>query len=94
MDDVRLAPHQDSAAHFALKNLHIRTVVVEHGRPRARIVVPASGEYDALGREIAARIRQLAAADAPLVRDTEFDLCRDQRLDENLIVLGNRTRTE
>ena len=91
VDDVRLVPHQDSYTHFTLKPQCLDTVIAAEGQARARIVVPESGRYDALAGRIAGRIRQLTGADVPVVRDSAFDLCRDQRLDGSLIVLGNRS---
>jgi len=54
-------------------------------------VVPASEAYDQLAADISAKIKKLTGADVPIVRDADFDLCGDQRLDEDLIVLGNRS---
>ncbi len=54
-------------------------------------MVPASEAYDQLAADISAKIKKLTGADVPIVRDADFDLCGDQRLDEDLIVLGNRS---
>jgi len=91
VDRVRLVVHQDSFQHFQLKKLHIGTSIVRQGQATTRIVVPTSGAYDHFAADISAKIKELTGVDAPIVGDTEFDLCREQRLDENLIVLGNRS---
>jgi len=89
-DDVKLVAYEESYDHFQLKPLHIDTTVVRNGKPASKIVVPASGDYDDLARTIAGRIKQLTGVEVPTVRDTAFSVCKQQRLKENLIALGNR----
>lgn len=87
---AHLEAHKPSYTDFKLKDLHIETKIVSGGSAGAKIVVPVSGVYDRLGVSIAAEIRRLTGVSVPVVADEKFELCRDQRLDENLIVLGNR----
>jgi hypothetical protein len=94
VDDVKLTAVEASYTSFKLKEMHIDTAIVAEGRPVATIVAPEEGRYGELARAIARRIRELTGAATPIVEDASFDLCRNQRLRENLIVLGNRSTNQ
>ena len=90
IDAVRLSTRQDSCANLELKDLHLDTVLAHQGKPAGRIVLPDSGVYDEHGKRIQDCLKELTGVEFPVVRDTDLRLTRDQRLDENLVLLGNR----
>lgn len=92
--DVRLIEHEDSYAHFRLKELHLETPVVRDGKAVAQIVVPESGVHDGEAKTIVESVRELTGVAPDVVSDSTLDLCRDQRLTSDLIVLGNRNTSQ
>ena len=72
-----------------LKALHLQTPVVVDAQPRATIVAPASGRYDALARRIAAAVRDRCGASLPVV--TEAAAAGRLPLRGHVIAIGNRS---
>jgi len=72
-----------------LKELFLETDVVKDAQPRATIVVPASGRYDALAQRIAQATKALTGVALPIV--TESSPAAALPLRGNVIALGNRS---
>jgi len=72
-----------------LKELHLNTELVRDGRPRATVIVPASGRYDRLAARITAEARRLTGADLPIAKDSAA--VASVPLRGNVIALGNRS---
>ena len=91
IDDVQLVTYEDSSTHFRLKDLHLETELVRNGKSAARVVVPKSGLYDGSASKIVAKVRELTGFEQPVLRDADLDICGEQSLATNLVVLGNRS---
>lgn len=72
-----------------LKPLYLDTEIVADGQPRATIVAPASGRYDALAGRIAAAVKELTGAAVPIARDNAP--AGGLPLRGHVIALGNRS---
>ena len=72
-----------------LKDLHLTTDLVREGNPHVTVVVPASGQYDALAARIQRAIHRRSGVQVPVVNDAAAEAAVPIR--GNLIVLCNRS---
>ena len=70
-----------------LKDLRIRTVLVENGQAKAIIVAPSADAYAAIAGTIRNRVKALAKAELPV--KSPDDLTADDLRQFNIILLGN-----
>ena len=71
VDRFRIEPAFEAARIRELKPLCMDTTLVEHGEPKARIVVPSAGQFAAHASRLAATVERLSGATLPIVRDVE-----------------------